>query len=359
MFSEFLRIKPVLDPATSKRMEQSLAKRFMRVAKTFGGALKATLKGAGVGIILTLISKLLNPISELEERLRTLLGEGSDLADVAEKYGATPGEVTRLQNVATTVGLKPEELAKLLDSFGEAVETAREELASGKELSEKSLAVKEFTDRENIVTAFQDALKGLKQVGEGGTRLIPLDKDAVPQAGQRVVTTDQGRFIELTAAQRREQLERLVFGGRFIGGARRLVDTDIEATANKYGNPSIERINNATGRLAELSNLQRGLEAASKTRELVTVGENTTAGIVKTMEARADKERQDDAKKLNEKAYADLAVMAGAVNEILTWGEWLKTKVFEGVSNLVRLVENFDRVIERLPSWLGGGKKGR
>ncbi len=74
MFSEILRIKPVLDSGAAKQMEQSLSARFSSIAKRFGGGLKSVIKGSLLGISIGLLNRLLNPLEALEEKIKNLLG---------------------------------------------------------------------------------------------------------------------------------------------------------------------------------------------------------------------------------------------------------------------------------------------
>ena len=157
MFNEILRIKPVLDDGSAKQMEQSLSSRFARVASRFGSGLKNVIKGSFLGISLGLISKLLNPIEELEDKIKKLFGEGTDIRDLSDRLGSTPGQVKQLQDVAQTLGVAPDQFKDMIVKYAEAIEKGREELANPfTEKSGSTLAVRNFVGEKDLAKSFTD-----------------------------------------------------------------------------------------------------------------------------------------------------------------------------------------------------------
>ena len=341
MFSEILRIKPVLDPATTKRMEVSLSQRFSRVAKRFGKGLSGALKGTILGISVGLLSKLLNPIQDLEDRIKNLLGESTDIRDLADRFGAKPGEVRRLQDLGQALGVKPDELADMLNRFGQALETARKEIESGEDLSLGSQAVRNYTDRENIVEAFQDFMKGLRQLGQGPSR---------------TVTTPSGVTKEETGLQRRQNVEREVFGERFTGASRRLVETDLQKEARRIGEPNVNQLNRAITKVAGLADQQRASEVRRNTEDFINASGNVNSTIIQAMEKRAAQEQAEATQRL--KSYQDLAKTSEFLGEIMNMLKDVTDIVVKGLRMLSELVGDIKEV-RKSGIWrgiFGGGK---
>ncbi len=128
MFTEILRVKPVLDNTAAVQMEQSLHARFTRIASRFGGGLKAVIKGSVLGISLGLLNRILNPLEAVEEKIKALLGQGTDIQDMAERLGTSPGQLRQLQDVAKSLGVPGDQLKEVLSKFAESIEQARVEI---------------------------------------------------------------------------------------------------------------------------------------------------------------------------------------------------------------------------------------
>src|SRR5688572_1129021 len=177
MFSDFLRIKPILDPGSTATMERNLTKRFQRVAGSFGRGLKNILKVSALGIGLGLLTKLLNPLTEMEERIKKLLGDSADASDLADRLGTEEGKLRLAQGVASSVGVKPENFKDLATAFAKAVESARiEGKTAGGITSDAATAVKNFAANEDVLQSFIQFLKSLS-----------LEKPEVRAAHERAV----------------------------------------------------------------------------------------------------------------------------------------------------------------------------
>lgn len=314
-FTEILKVRPVLDNASASDMEARLSHRFSRVAKRFGAGLKAIVKGSVVGISLGLIAKLLNPLEAIEERIKALLGQGSDLRDLADRFGSDAGQIFQLQAIGESVGLSPEKLQELMLKFAEAVETARKEIKAGGELSAPSIAVKQFAGDKNLAESFATFLKSIRS-----------DK-------------------------KRDTLEELVLGGKQFGAGQRLIDTDFveRGAALNLSGRGVGKNAEKLASLADQQNLQRARDSV----DLFERGaRNTTGSVVQQLTAREKKEQQE----ANAKLLQAEALLRGAkgIDVITGLMEQLQTKLVQGLGYLVTISDNIAKM--KIPSWLGGGR---
>jgi hypothetical protein len=281
VFTEFLRVKTILDGATAKKMESSLTQRFSRVAKRFGKGLMQVVKGSVLGISIGLLSKLLNPLEAIEEKIKTLLGQGKDLNELADRLGSSPGDLRRLQDVAASLGVDQSAIADMLNKFATTLETARVETDEGKELSLSSQAVKNFANDENIVRSFEEFMKGLNRIGD-------------PKA--------------------REKVEREVFGERLLGSQKKLVGLDVASQARKIGLPSENRISEAANKIANLGDIQRAKEVGRETLDFVATADELNKKMITDMEKRAAAEQKRERDRMQDSEALGRA--ANGINEI-------------------------------------------
>src|SRR5690606_16209352 len=114
MFHEVLRIRPVLDRGATAQMERSLNSRFTRVASGCRSGLMRALRGRILGVGKGMITRLIQTLAALEERVKKLMGEGEELSDLAERMGAKPGQLKQLQLAGQALGMSPEKFNEML-----------------------------------------------------------------------------------------------------------------------------------------------------------------------------------------------------------------------------------------------------
>src|SRR5690606_21888544 len=110
------------------QMERSLNSRFTRVANRFRRGLLRALRGSILGVGIGMITRLIQPLAALEERVKKLMGEGEELSDLAERMGAKPGQLKQLQLAGQALGMSPEKFNEMLTAYAEAVEEAKKEI---------------------------------------------------------------------------------------------------------------------------------------------------------------------------------------------------------------------------------------
>lgn len=338
MFTEILRIKPSLDPAATARMEQTLSKRFNKVAKTFSGALKAVVKSSVIGIGLGLLASLLNPLQELEERIKKLLGQGDDLTEQADKFGTTPGALKQLENVAGLQGVTPEKLSTLMNAFVNALETAKKEMEEialdpSKSLSQASSAVEQFVGQKDQAQAFFSFIQGLKKFGQSA------------------------------GTDRRSDVEKAVFGERLYGPSRKFVESNFGSELQRLsGAPSPEKVTAAANKLTDLQRLLDAKNIVNQTQDLVGSANKVTPSIVAQM---AQREKEEATRNRNEiDQYANLAKAARSLQNLTDLATQLKDLVITGLGHLEFITGWIKNLLPSLPSlpsigkgwmsWIGG-----
>jgi hypothetical protein len=327
VFNEILRIKPVLDDASAKQMEQSLSSRFARVAGRFGQGLKSVIKGSFLGISLGLISRLLNPIEALEDKIKKLLGEGTDVRDLADRLGSSPGQVRQLQDVAQSLGVAPDQFKDLIVKYAEAIEKGREELANPfTEKSGSTLAVRNFVGEKDLAKSFQDFLTSLRASGQGTGSDLPLSDRAkriytdAAMKGQQVDQSvrqdllNKGEIRLRTGLETRQAFEKEVFGQALTGPGRRLVDANLEDQAKKIGEPTTETLTEKINKAAGLADQKRALDVQNQTADFINATNKLNGQMIQQI-ATADKIQLDrDTKQLD--SFADLKKASIAIEDI-------------------------------------------
>lgn len=323
MFTEFLRIVPKLSPADANKMEHSLTKRFTKVGKTFSKTLKNAVKGSVLGLGLAFLAQLLNPLRELEERLKDMLGKGADINEEAAKYGTSAGALRTLQAAAATQGVAPDKLSPLLDSFAKAVETAKAEIAESardpsKTISAASSAVSRFVNEGDQAEAFFKFVQSLKAYGA--------------KAG----------------IEQRQNVERAVFGEKLYGNTRKFIESDMSKIIGGLGGPKAAEITKGVEKLADLDRLRTAREVFNDTENLLGTSKALTPGIVGQM---LERERAALAKERAEISdYQKLVKAAEAISGLASIVKEIKGAVIEGLGLLREIQQWLSRLLPSLPS---------
>jgi hypothetical protein len=335
MFTEILKVKPVLDTGSAKQMEASLSARFARVAQRFGTGLKHVIKGSILGISLGLLNKLLNPLEALEEKIKTLLGQGGDIRDLADRFGTTPGQLKRLQDVAGSLGVKPDELKDLLTKFADAVENARKELQDPfQERSAATRAVQNFVGEKDLAEGFLKFLGGLQATGKGPGRDLVFGEREQRRALERELTgqtlsdeerqklISQGLLKTQSGLETRQAVEKEIFGQALFGGSKRLLEANFAEQAAKINEPSADELGRGVSKLAALEDQRNALEVQRQTKDLLTASSKITSDFVAAMEKSVALTEERETAQLDsfkdlEKARIALEQLKGGFQDVL------------------------------------------
>lgn len=321
-FSEILLIKPKLDSTEAKKMEDDLNGRFGKIATKFGkGLLKAFVGGGVIAAGLTAVNRLLNPLEEVEARIKSLLEQSDTVSDSAEKFGTTAGKFFKLQQISHAVGLDDAGLKDILTKFQDAQELARKEIADPSQGQHRStIAIRQFANEKDSASALFRAVQDLKN----------QDKDT------------------------RTQNERALFGDKLTGGARRLVDTDLAALSKKLGVEDTSKLEEQFKKTQDLSSLSRTLEAKRGIQAFSQNSDKLSAGFI-TAQDQSEKDRiTREAKQLD--SYADLKKASVTIKAI----ENLVQTGLNQVEKLLGLIAPLAPIINKISESrffrLGGGK---
>jgi hypothetical protein len=323
MFTEILRVKPVLDQNNAKQMENDLSRRFGRVAKKFGSGLTKIIKGNILFMSLGFLTQLLNPLEKLEERIKSLLGQGTDIRDIADQFDTTPGQIKRLQDVAQNMGLAPDQLKDMMGRFAESLDRARQETMKKEPLSESSKLVKDWMGEKDTAEAFFSFVQSLK-----AAKGTPV----------------------------RETAEREIFGGVQKGASRRFIDADFAEEFRKLGTPSVARTNRAVEKTAQLAEQDRRMTTSREGTSFVEDAERMTAKMITDMNKAAEREREREQGQM--KAMDDLAKAKEGIDNLVQGFQVLSIQVTKGVGylgDMISIIKN-SRLIKGIGSWFSGDK---
>jgi hypothetical protein len=327
MFTEILRVKPVLDQGTAKKMEMDLSRRFTRVASKFGKGLKNIVKGNILFMSLGLLTQLLNPLEKIEERIKSLLGQGSDLRDIADQFDTSPGKIKRLQDVAQNIGLSPDQLKDMMTRFSETMDKTRQEFKAKEkdpkaEISNSSRMLKEFMGEKDTAEAFLSFVQSLNAAG-GDTR---------------------------------EKVEREIFGGVQKGASRRFIEADFAKEFSTLKTPSVKRTDLAVEKAAKLAEKDRRMTTSREGSSFVEGLESLTGKMITDMNKAKEREKERDQAQM--KAVDDLAKAKEGIDNLVAGFQVLSVQVTKGVGYLGELISTLknSRFIKGIGSWFSGDK---
>lgn len=295
-------------------MNDTLSRRFGQVAKKFGRGLTAAVKGSFLGVSVGLISKLLNPIEDLENKIKSLLGQADDMGEQAERFGTSEGELRRLQDLGQSVGLSPDKLNTMLQSFQKSIETAREETKKGVPLSDASKAVSQFMNEKDIAKSFFSFVQGLKQVGD------------------------------VSGADQRKRIEKEVFGETQVGAGRKFIETDFGQQLNKLKLPNTSKLNAAYDNLQKLSAQQKVSEVQRNAQDFIQASSQIKPSTIAQMEE-AEKIRQQR-ENAQLQSYDDLKKTSQNLEEVKGLLQDTTNKIIFGLGELTGLIKEMTQAIK-------------
>jgi hypothetical protein len=309
-------------------MEVGLSRRFATVTRKFGAGLRSIAKGALFGISVGLLSRLLNPLNELREKITGVLGEGANARDLAQKFNSKPGELLRLQAVAQSVGVKPEDLTETLNKFQESLETARRELNPNfeGEASAQSAALAQFVGNKDVVQSFISVMKSLR--------------------------------AEQNPA-RKSEFEKLILGSAQFGGMARLIGTDIDKQAARLG-VSSSALGKSAANAASLSDLNTFNEAKRSSDNFLKQGGLLNNRMIQDINQAAIEEDLKITKQLQKDTYSALSYNAQGINKMVGLLEYLVSLVTDIAGGFGQMVLGIDNLTKRITnSWFfrNGGKE--
>lgn len=307
MWREVLRIFPRLDAAATRIMENTLNRRFANVARRFGQGLQKVVRFTALGAGLAIVTRLLNPLQAMEERIRNMLGQAEDLNELADRFNTTPGQLRRLQAIGEALGVRPERLNELMSRYAEAIENARLELTDpNAQKSNATRILKEFVDEKDLAEGFFKFLQSLRAQGES------------------------------SGIETRQRTEREIFGSVQHGAARRLIEADFASEFDRAGIPTAGRLNQAIEKMAALAELDNRRRAGREANELISTAGRMNEKMIEDI-ARAEQRRIERENQQLE-SFKDLKRASEGIDEIIAMFTELMKLLTRGVGMLGELV---------------------
>lgn len=351
MFTEILKIIPRLDRAALAVMESQLTKRFMRVATRFGKGMEKVMKGNLLFLSLGFITQLLNPLEKIHDKIKDMLGQGSDLDEIAAKFDTTPGAIKRLESVAESIGLAPDRLRDMMSKYADAVEAARKELADPTaQKSDATRAVSEYVNDKDMAQSFFKFLQGLRAQGQRGT----IEESAV--AGMSLERARQeGAIRTVTGEKQRERSEEAVFGEATYGAARRFIDADFQKAFERIGvrledfHSSGSALDKTLQNLIVQADRQRATQTKNELNDFTLTGSKITPKVIDDMEAAAERERKRDRSQFD--SIAELQKATKNIDEIKVVLQDLQQKAIEGLGFVSGFIPEIRTFFGEVKGW--------
>lgn len=359
MFTEILRVKPILDKAATATMEASLSKRFAKIASRFGAGLKNVIKGSVIGISLGLLAKILNPLEEIETKIKDLMGQGTDLRDLADRFNTTGGKLSRVEAIGKSLGVKPEELRDLLTKYAQAVEKGRLELLNPTEapsaatlaLSKTGPGGQNFLGMSDKLESFFLFVQSLKTFGQTQNTidpaLVPLIRSARDKrsTGKPITEEERQALIKfnkqnmVSGLDARNQVETEVFGEALHGAAKRFVNTDMTSQLSNLRLPPLAALDASVNKFATLEDHKNVIETRAQTQDFVRASQLTTQKMVDLMAAA---EKRDN----------DFTTKQIATYEALNKGAQAVTDLKEGLQELLGKFTVLLGYLQTITQWI-------
>lgn len=309
MFKEILKIIPRLETKDLAGMENSLNKRFGKVAKKFGGGIKMAIKGGLIGMGLGLIEKILNPLKETQEAIDKILKGTDDIVTNATMFGTTAGKLFKMQQLANAAGVDPDDLYKVISRFQTSVAQAKADPT-------KQTAVRNFTQYDDTLEGFFAFIQSLQKMDQGSQNLAQYE----------------------------------VFGERQILKMADFLQQDFAKLTKMIGAKSAETYTPALTKLAGLSDLNDALSSKRNLEDVLTKGQVVNKGMIYDR----DRAEREQLKRENARirSYSDLQNISNATDKMLTLFE-------QGIAMVGKLVAQFSGFATKVEGFINDAKKSR
>lgn len=295
MSSYILKVQPMLDESKAKRIESSLVKRFGSVAKKFGRGIKNALKfGITGGGIATVLSAILQPLKEADEKLNAILAKADNVGTRAQQFGTNAADYLAFQESAGSKGISEDELVNIL---------GRMQTLIGEAKLGKDNVLSNFKDETDMIKVFVNLTKALNG----------LDNET------------------------RAKYESTIFGRRAVGKLEDFITSDIEALGREItGRMSKERANRELARLGMVEDEQSILRSRRDFEDTFDAAKNITYSTVQAQ----DKNERNKNERANQKMsnYEMYAKIQDTVDKLLLAVTNITTPLLQVISPLVDLI---------------------
>lgn len=296
-------------------MENDLNRRFSRVAKKFGGALRTVgskLRGiiaggavAGIGAMMT------NPIDSLNSTLDETLKRYDDISSRAKVLGVSSGQLYQATAIAKSAGIQEEDFRAMLTAY--AVKVGEAKAGQDKMLSE-------FVN-EDMLTGFFRMVESLRN----------LNPEQRAYFGAKILGEDD------------------------VSKLAELINTDVQERHRElFGNTTAEQTTRAIEKLAGTEGKQSIMRGRLDVENLLAKSQTITAETVKLQTELARK--QQEAENISMKNYQAFARIQVATEESKVILADIQQKLAPAVEKGVGLLEkSYDWLkTSKFGKWAGG-----
>lgn len=321
MFSEVLKVKPKLDNKDLRKMENDLNSRFKRVAKKFGKGMGAIFKGGALlGLGLAFISKIMNPLKEVQEAIDRTLTKNDDLSTFAKQFGTETGKFAKLVALGEASGISQNDLVYIMTKF----QTSLGEQKHGT----RDVGLQNFLGFDDTADAFFAFIQSLSKLDKQTSNLI----------------------------------QKNVFGERQILKTADFLQQNFSKQFQKLGLDKIstEKLTRSADKLAGLSDLTDLLSAKRNINDIIGKANVINENVVREK----DKAERIKLARENQKisAYTDLKAISNTVAKMAQLMESGIAKLGAGVRMITDKLEEMTHFVDKISKssrwlrWLNGGK---
>lgn len=292
-------------------MENDLNRRFSRVAKKFGGALRtigSKLRGiiaggavAGIGAMMT------NPIDSLNSTLDETLKRYDDISSRAKVLGVSSGQLYQATAIAKSAGIQEEDFRAMLTAY--AVKVGEAKAGQDQMLSE-------FVN-EDMLTGFFRMVESLRN----------LNPEQRAYFGAKILGEDD------------------------VSKLAELINTDVQERHRElFGNTTAEQTTRAIEKLAGTEGKQSILRGRLDVENLLAKSQTITDNTVRMQNEIAKK--QQEAENINFSNYEMFARMQISAEES-------KVILADMQSKITPMIEKGVGLLEKSYNWLQNSKFGK
>lgn len=339
--SYIINVKPTISQSDGRKMENDLNKRFSRVAKKFGGALKtvgsklkSVIAGGAVAGITAMVA---NPIENLNQSMDETLRRYDDLNSRAKQLGVSSGQLYQATAIAQSAGIEPDDFRSILTAYAVKLGEARKG---------EDTMLAEFVDEENIITGFFKMLKSLQGL-EASERMY--------FASKIIGEDDSAKLAELINTDLLER-QRELFGNISPEDSTKEIeiitkpDKNISDNDNKKNRTASEQITQAIQRLSNVEERQAVLRGQRDLNDLIVKSQSITNETVNLQNELLKK--QDEVENAQLKTYEAFVKMQLATEES-------KRILAEMQASIAPAVEKGVGIAEDMFNWLKNSKFGK
>lgn len=292
-------------------MENDLNRRFSRVAKKFGGALRTVgskLRGiiaggavAGIGAMMT------NPIDSLNSTLDETLKRYDDISSRAKVLGVSSGQLYQATAIARSAGIEEQDFRAMLTAYAVKVGEAK---------AGKDEMLSEFVN-EDMLTGFFRMVESLRN----------LNPEQRAYFGAKILGEDD------------------------VSKLAELINTDVQERHRElFGNTTAEQTTRAIEKLAGTEGKQSILRGRLDVENLLAKSQTITDNTVRMQNEIAKK--QQEAENINFSNYEMFARMQISTEES-------KVILADMQSKITPLIEKGVGLLEKSYDWLKTSKFGK